>query len=279
MTAQLINHALIQQAAQQASQQGGRAIELLEQLSGMDAIAFTEQLAKSHHYAWTQLSEMMALDPAFEHISFSDSLQRECVLLKDGEHLVFVFADIFNPSIISWATERIATSYSVRLAHHDDIAAYLAQHEDATRTVDAAISSVDAGEANEVSLEELSLNMIEGDVSPVIKLVRSTLFDALKADASDIHLETQPQGLAIKYRLDGVLTQMGTVAELSLAEQVISRIKVISELDITEQRVPQDGRFRAVYRGREGSVWMCLVLIHNQCKPCAINSPCHTAWS
>jgi general secretion pathway protein E len=57
--------------------------------------------------------------------------------------------------------------------------------------------------------------------------------------------------LVIKYRLDGVLSQMGAVSEKSLAEQVISRIKVMSELDITEQRVPQDGRFRAVYRNRE----------------------------
>ncbi len=251
MTTHLINSELIQKAAQQASQEGRRAIELLEELSGMDALTFTEQLAHSHHYALIQLNEMMQLAPAFEHISFSESLQRECVLLRDEQQLVFVFADTFNQSITSWATERIPASYTIRLAHHDDISAYLAQHEDATRTVDAAISNVDTSAELEVSIEELSLNMIEGDVSPVIKLVRSTLFDALKADASDIHLETQPQGLAIKYRLDGVLTQMGTVGEVSLAEQVISRIKVMSELDITEQRVPQDGRFRAVYRGRD----------------------------
>ncbi|MFW5432774.1 MAG: GspE/PulE family protein [Methylophilaceae bacterium] len=251
MTIHLINSELIQQAAQKASQQGRRAIELLEELSGMDSLRFTEQLAQSYHYALIQLSEMMQLAPAFEHISFSESLQRECILLKDSEQLIFVFADTFNQSVISWATEHIAAPYTVRLAHYDDIAAYLAQHEDITRTVDAAISNVDTGAGEEVPLEELSLNMIEGDISPVIKLVRSTLFDALKADASDIHLETQPQGLAIKYRLDGVLTQMGMVGEVNLAEQVISRIKVISELDITEQRVPQDGRFRAVYRGRD----------------------------
>lgn len=250
MTTPLINSELIQKAAQQASQQGRRAIELLEALSGLSAAAFTEQLAQSHHYALIRLSEMMQLAPAFEHISFSEGLQRECVLLRDEEGLVFVFADTFSSTIESWATERIAASYTVRLAHRDDIAAYLAQHENATRTVDTAISGVGESAEDAASIEELSLSMIEGDVSPVIKLVRSTLFDALRADASDIHLETHPQGLAIKYRLDGVLTQMGTVAEVSLAEQVVSRIKVISELDITEQRVPQDGRFRAVYRGR-----------------------------
>jgi len=92
----LINNELIQQAAQQAAQQGRRAIELLEELSGLDANAFTEQLAKSHHYTLIQLTEMMQLAPAFEHISFSESLQRECVLLSDEGDLVFVFADTFN---------------------------------------------------------------------------------------------------------------------------------------------------------------------------------------
>jgi general secretion pathway protein E len=251
MAMQIINHEHIQNAAQQAKQQGRRAIELLEQLSGLEPQHFTEQLAASHHYPHIRLSDMMQLQPAFERISFSEGLQRECVLLREGEVLYFVFADIYNQTLESWATERIGAPYVTYLAHHSDIAAYLAQQEDATRTVDAAITGVATGAHSEESLEELSLNMIEGDVSPVVKLVRSTLFDALKADASDIHLETQPQGLVIKYRLDGVLSQVGAVNEVSLAEQVISRIKVIAELDITEQRVPQDGRFRAVYRGRD----------------------------
>ena len=247
----LINHDSIQSAALQAKQQGRRAIELLEQLTGLEPQHFTEQLAAIHHYPHIALSAMMALQPAFERISFSESLQRECVLLRDNELLYFVFADIYNQALESWATERIGAPFSTYLAHHSDIAAYIAQHEDATRTVDAAITGAATGTQSAESLEELSLNMIEGDVSPVVKLVRSTLFDALKADASDIHLETQPQGLLIKYRLDGVLSQVGAVSEVSLAEQVISRIKVIAELDITEQRVPQDGRFRAVYRGRD----------------------------
>jgi general secretion pathway protein E len=246
-----INHDSIQSAALQAKQQGRRAIEILEQLTGLAPQHFTEQLASSHHYPHIALSAMMQLQPVFERISFSESLQRECVLLRDNQQLFFVFADIYNQALESWATERIGAPFLTYLAHHSDIAAYLAQHEDATRTVDAAITGAATGSTSEESLEELSLNMIEGDLSPVVKLVRSTLFDALKADASDIHIETQPQGLLIKYRLDGVLSQVGAVSEVSLAEQVISRIKVIAELDITEQRVPQDGRFRAVYRGRD----------------------------
>ena len=81
--------------------------------------------------------------------------------------------------------------------------------------------------------------------------MNSTVYDALKIGASDIHLETGPTGLHIKYRIDGVLTSVSSVTGLTLAEQVISRVKVMSELDIAERRVPQDGRFKVTVRGHE----------------------------
>ena len=246
-----INSQSIQQAALQARQQGKRAIELLELDSGLSPANFTQQLAATFSYPQLNLVQMAALQPAFDKVSFSESLQRECVLLQQAGEYFFVFADIYNQQLSSWATNRIGAPFVTYLAHHSDIAAYLAQHEDATRTVDAAISGVNTGADNTEALEELSLNMIEEDSSPVIKLVRATLFDALKADASDIHWETIPQGLVIKYRLDGVLSQVGAISEPNLAAQVVSRIKVLAELDITEQRVPQDGRFRASYRRRD----------------------------
>jgi general secretion pathway protein E len=235
----------------EAKKKGKRAIALLEELSGLDAEVFSERLAEIYHLPLITLDEMVELKPDFVRITFSEGLQRECVLLQDGETLLFVYSDIYNKGITNWAVERISAPFVIYLAHQSDIAAYLAQHEDSTYTVDKAISAADSETQNINLLEELSLTSIESDVSPVVKLVRSTLFDALKADASDIHLETQAQGLIIKYRLDGVLTHMGHVNEIALAEQVVSRIKVIAELDITEQRVPQDGRFRAIYRGRD----------------------------
>ena len=81
--------------------------------------------------------------------------------------------------------------------------------------------------------------------------MRSTLYDALKSGASDVHLETGATGLAIKYRIDGVLSVVRNAAGQDTAEQVISRIKVLAELDISERRVPQDGRFKVAVRGRE----------------------------
>jgi general secretion pathway protein E len=99
--------------------------------------------------------------------------------------------------------------------------------------------------------QEISLSSIALDDNPVVRLVNSMLFDALQSRASDIHVETTPQGLEIKYRIDGVLQKMGQAAGLDMAEQSLSRIKVLSELDIGERRVPQDGRFKARIQARE----------------------------
>lgn len=246
-----ISKDIIHEAAQHAAADGRRKIEFLESLSGETSANFLLKLGTTFAYPVISLDEMRALQPAFDLLSFSESLQHECVLFHKQNDLILVFADVYAEDLPEWASERITDSFVLHLAHHADIAAYLAQHEDGMRTVESALSGV-SGSLNVASeIEELSLNVIEGDASPVVKLVRSTLYDALKSDASDIHLETAPAGLVIKYRLDGVLSQVGAVNEHNLAEQVISRIKVMSELDITEQRIPQDGRFRAVYRGRE----------------------------
>jgi len=89
----------------------------------------------------------------------------------------------------------------------------------------------------------------DADVSPIIRLVDTTIFTALQKRASDIHIETESDSVVVKYRIDGVLQQA-----LNLAKEhhstIITRVKVMSELDIAERRVPQDGRFRVKYNGR-----------------------------
>lgn len=97
----------------------------------------------------------------------------------------------------------------------------------------------------------LSIASIEATTNPTVRLVDSTLYDALKLGASDIHFEVQQKAMQIKYRLDGVLQAIKLVESLEAAHQVISRIKVLSDLDISERRIPQDGRFRVLMDHRE----------------------------
>ncbi|KAB0665842.1 pilus assembly protein PilB [Oryzomonas japonica] len=92
--------------------------------------------------------------------------------------------------------------------------------------------------------EVLSVESISEDTSPIIKLVNSTILDALNRRASDIHIETGHDGVEIKYRIDGVLYRANDPIDLHFQGPIISRLKVMSELDISERRIPQDGRFK-----------------------------------
>ncbi len=92
--------------------------------------------------------------------------------------------------------------------------------------------------------EILSLDRITTDSSPIIKLVDTTIFNAIQRRASDIHIETREADVIIKYRIDGVLYQAMEPIDKRHHQTVISRLKVMSELDIAEKRIPQDGRFK-----------------------------------
>jgi general secretion pathway protein E len=165
--------------------------------------------------------------------------------------LQLVFANPFNTALSVWAEERITAPFTWYLAYAADIAAYLAVHEETMRAIDGILATEGGAQAARQTVEDLSLKSISEDTSQVVKLVNSTLYDALKIAASDIHLETHVAGMTVKFRIDGVLSNVGTVQGIETSEQVISRVKVMAELDIAEKRVPQDGRFKVSIKGRE----------------------------
>jgi type IV pilus assembly protein PilB len=103
---------------------------------------------------------------------------------------------------------------------------------------------------DEEGQEVLTIDRIAADASPIIKLVDSVLFNAIQRRASDIHIETQENVVVIKYRIDGVLYPAMEPIDKKHHQTIISRIKVMSELDIAEKRVPQDGRFKIRVKGR-----------------------------
>src|SRR3954452_3143027 len=141
---------------------------------------------------------------------------------------------------------KVATSTQIR-----DI---LTKNEQSQRVLDEAsegftldlLREDDSGEEN-ISIERLTS---ESDISPIIRLVDTTIFTALQRRASDIHIETYDDSVFIKYRIDGVLQLAMQPIAKEHHSTIISRIKVMSELDISERRVPQDGRFRVRYNNR-----------------------------
>jgi len=197
------------------------------------------------------LEEMRENQAAFDLIPYAEAARRACIALRDADGEVsVVLGDPFDLDSQDWIEERLVAPFRYRLARREDVETYLAQQEAGLRALDTvsrnSFQSNHSDGAQEISFEAAS----EGD-STVVRLVSSTLYDALKAGASDVHLESTGSGLTIKYRVDGVLTPAETMPGTELAEQVISRIKVLSELDIAERRVPQDGRFKARRDGRD----------------------------
>ena len=142
--------------------------------------------------------------------------------------------------------ERLAPAHLIRvLVTPSDFQDRLRAAEQGLRALDGIIAHAANDEPQRgVNSLHLSLAGIETTGSPVVRLVDSTLFDALRLGASDIHFEVQNRSLHVKYRLDGVLQSFKKIDSLETAHQVVSRIKVLADLDISERRVPQDGRFR-----------------------------------
>ena len=99
-------------------------------------------------------------------------------------------------------------------------------------------------------VETLSFEKVSAEESPIVRLVDSTILDAINKKASDIHLESSELGIIIRYRIDGMLHQATEPVDIQHQSAIISRIKVMSELDISEKRVPQDGRFKLKARDR-----------------------------
>ncbi|HZS68909.1 MAG TPA: GspE/PulE family protein [Burkholderiales bacterium] len=224
-------------------------IEVLEREHGADVV---KHLSQALHMPGMSAAEMAAAEAAFDLVPYAEASRRGCVALRGTDGDVFiVLGNPFDLDTQDWLEERLAVPFRYRLALRQDVADFLARQEAAMRALDGAAAELQTAGQVKDAAQDLSFETISETDSPVVRLVASTLYDAIKAGASDVHLETNASGLTIKYRIDGVLTPAESVPGTEVAEQVISRIKVMSELDIAERRVPQDGRFKARREGRE----------------------------
>ena len=246
---------LLRQARAVAADSRRPVTAVLEELSGIEPRQLVRAVADTFGMPVVQTTDMLALTPAFELLSLSKAMQRHCVLLRRtapdaGETLMAVIADPFDADLGIWLEAQVRAPLQYCLALQADIAAYLSKQEETARTVDSLVTAPQARRGG-TTAAVLSFASIHETTSPAVRLLSSTLYDALKAAASDVHLESTPAGLAIKYRVDGVLDAAGEVQGPELAEQVVSRLKVLAELDIAERRVPQDGSLRVEANGRE----------------------------
>ncbi|HEV2199068.1 MAG TPA: GspE/PulE family protein [Bryobacteraceae bacterium] len=164
-------------------------------------------------------------------------------------------ADPRNLSLIDELAVLLNKKLRVKVATLSQISDLLKKTEQSQRVLEEVTEgfTLDVVSDEEKPDETLSIDRLaagDSDIAPVIKLVDTTIFNALERRASDIHIETRDQEVAIKYRIDGVLHYAMPPISKDWHSTIISRIKVMSELDIAERRVPQDGRFRVRYKNR-----------------------------
>ncbi len=168
--------------------------------------------------------------------------------------LVVAMADPGQFAVLDELSLRLGRKIVVKVATATQIADILKKTEQAQRVLEEVTEGfrLDVVRETEEGEETISIERLTRDteISPVIRLVDSTIFNALERRASDIHIETRDTDVLIKYRIDGVLHQAMAPIAREWHSAIISRIKVMSELDIAERRVPQDGRFRVRYKGR-----------------------------
>ncbi|MFY9259095.1 MAG: GspE/PulE family protein [Gallionella sp.] len=242
---------LIHQARAQCVNENTRLIDVLQRLSALTNTEFVEQLASLFHCPAINMATLHQLQPVFDRVSYQDAVKHGCLTVRDeADDILFLFFDPFDHNLRAWTQGLVSQPAAWRLVHHADFKAFLSQQEHLIRAVDDVLLT-SGTEDGDVVQPDISLRSIGEDGSPVVKLVNSALYDALKAGASDIHLECTPQGLVIKNRIDGVLNRIGEVRGRETAEHAVSRIKVMAELDIAEHRIPQDGRFKVMLDGRE----------------------------
>ncbi len=224
----------------------------LEALTGIEPRQFVREVASLFGMEVAETADMLVYAAAFDLLPLARALQRHCVLLRDDVGaLIAVIADPFDPDLQTWLEIRARQPLRYCLALESDIQAYLSKQEESARALDDLGPVAKETRRDDKNLAVLSFASVSEAASPAVKLVNSTLYDALKAGASDIHFESTAVGMTIKYRVDGVLDHATSTTGVEAAEQSISRLKVLAELDIAERRVPQDGSFRVEAGGRE----------------------------
>jgi len=213
------------------------------------------QLAARYHFEFVDLRDCRPDGDLLRTIPLDMMLHYQFLPLEARDHqLVIVVGDPTDLSRLDELEMKLDRQLVIRVAPPSQVRDFLKKTEPSQRVLDEATEEfrLDVISEEEAAGQGLSLeNLVEErEVSPMIRLVDSIIFAGLERRASDVHIESRDNSLVVKFRVDGVLQQAMAPLAREFQSNLITRIKVMSELDIAERRVPQDGRFRVRYRGR-----------------------------
>ncbi|MGE5206807.1 MAG: GspE/PulE family protein [Chlamydiota bacterium] len=221
-----------------------------------DELSRARDVARRYRCEYVDLRDFQLHHDLFKKIPVDLMFRYNFVPLQETEdgRLAIAIADPSQLMMIDEISLLLGKRIATKVATLSQIADILKKTEQSQRVLEEASEgfTLDVIREDESGDETISIERLtaEGDISPIIRLVDTTIFTALERRASDIHIETRDDSVYIKYRIDGVLQQAMNPIAKEHHSTIISRIKVMSELDIAERRVPQDGRFRVKYKTR-----------------------------
>jgi len=224
--------------------------------TGADEEARARDLANRYRCEFLDLRNTHLQPDLFKKIPVDILFRYSFVPLEERDgRLAIAIADPSQLMAIDEISILLGKRVLTKVATPSQITDILKKTEQSQRVLEEAgegftldVISEEEGGDETISIERLA--GAEADISPIIRLVDTTIFTALQRRASDIHIETRDDSVVIKYRIDGVLLPAMSPIAREHHSTIISRIKVMSELDIAERRVPQDGRFRVKYNNR-----------------------------
>src|SRR6187399_2235142 len=212
------------------------------------------QLAERYRCEFVELKGMHLDLELFKSIQVDLMFRYNCVPLREEDGcLVIAMADPSDLVAIDKMSALLARPLKIKVAPLSEIQDLLKKSESSQRMLEEATEGfkLQIIRENESGDETITIEKLTQDESsPIIRLVDTVIFTALERRASDIHIETRDTEVGVKYSIDGCLTEAMAPIAKEHHSTIISRIKIMSELDISERRIPQDGRFKTRYKGR-----------------------------
>src|SRR6202050_119002 len=224
-------------------------------VSESDETTRAQTLAHRYRCEFVDLKNFRIQHELFRSVPVDMMFRYNFVPLEQLEdRLVIAVSDPSRLMVLDEISGLLGQRITTRVATLSQITDLLKKTEQSQRVLDEAteglsldVISSDDNPDESISIEKLASH---GDSNPIIRLVETIIFTALDRRASDVHFEAYDRNLHVRYRIDGVLHPAMAPIAREHESTILSRIKVMSELDIAERRVPQDGRFRVRYKGR-----------------------------
>jgi type II secretory ATPase GspE/PulE/Tfp pilus assembly ATPase PilB-like protein len=216
--------------------------------------AHARRLAERYRLEYVDLATQFNIDHELFRTIPADLMLRYNFVpyRREGRSLVIVVSDPTDLPMIDELALHLNSPIKVTVGTPTAIQAILKKSESSQRVLEEATESfkIQLLREDEAGEDQLTVDKLTADSSPVIRLVDTTIFTAIQRRASDIHIETQDDSVHVKYRIDGVLQPAMPPIDKRHHSTIISRVKVMAELDIAEKRVPQDGRFKLRLPGK-----------------------------